>query len=140
MKLSESGRPHGERWNQTLTIASYSIKENGREQNFGAAAKQASFSLTTDESTDMSRVQKASQLKWDRKSKKFKREDATQPKMIRTESGALLPASMQSGRFKNWKSGQRRGRLDVSSIHSNRWWLMISRRRRSSRTVQTEQI
>jgi hypothetical protein len=56
-------------------------------------------------------VQKASQLKWDRKKKRFTSGDqvgADNKKLIRSESGALLPASYNSGRYKEWKQAHRK--------------------------------
>lgn len=56
-------------------------------------------------------VQKASQLRWDRKKKRFTSGDqvgADNKKMIRSESGALLPASYKSGRFREWQTKQKR--------------------------------
>jgi hypothetical protein len=58
----------------------------------------------------VNRVQRASQLKWDRKRKRFTQErDQTgeKGKMIKTESGALLPATFDSGRYREWKSRNR---------------------------------
>jgi ATP-dependent RNA helicase DDX54/DBP10 len=51
------------------------------------------------------RAQKASQLRWDRKRKRFSRAplNSGNEKMIRSESGALLPATFNSGRFDTWK-------------------------------------
>ncbi len=45
-------------------------------------------------------------MKWDRKKRKFVQGDGTgsdNKKLIRTESGARLPASFKSGRFEEWK-------------------------------------
>lgn len=58
----------------------------------------------------MNRTQKASQLTWDRKKKKFIQGDgagADNQKIIRTESGARLPMSYKSGRFEEWKHKKR---------------------------------
>lgn len=58
----------------------------------------------------LSRTQKASQLTWDRKKKKFIQGDgagADNQKIIRTESGARLPISYKSGRFEEWKQKKR---------------------------------
>jgi hypothetical protein len=58
----------------------------------------------------LSRTQKASQLTWDRKKKKFIQGDgagADNQKIIRTESGARLPMSYKSGRFEEWKQKKR---------------------------------
>jgi hypothetical protein len=51
-----------------------------------------------------------SQLTWDRKKKKFVQGDgvgADNKKLVRTESGARLPASFRSGRFDEWKAKKR---------------------------------
>lgn len=56
------------------------------------------------------RVQKASQLSWDRKKKKFVKGDGAgsdNKKLITTESGARMPASYRSGRFQDWKKTNR---------------------------------
>lgn len=66
---------------------------------------------------DPQRAQKASQLKWDKKRKRFVKDTPGEDnkKMIRGESGALLPATFKSGRYAEWKksahrhSGQRSG-------------------------------
>lgn len=72
------------------------------------------------------RSQRASQLRWDRKTKKFKKDpqqDGSAGPMIKTESGALLPATFDSGRFKEWN--RKRGaevnvRIYVISADSQR--------------------
>jgi hypothetical protein len=56
------------------------------------------------------RTQKASQLRWDRKQKNFTQgngDKAEQGKMIKTESGTLLPASYNSGKYRQWKAKSR---------------------------------
>ncbi|BGP09092.1 ATP-dependent RNA helicase dbp10 [Rhodotorula toruloides] len=55
-------------------------------------------------------AQRASTLKWDRKSKKFVRADqvgADNKKLIRGESGQRLPASFKSGVFDEWRKNTR---------------------------------
>jgi ATP-dependent RNA helicase DDX54/DBP10 len=50
-------------------------------------------------------------MKWDRKKKRFTSGDqvgADNKKMIRSESGALLPASYNSGRYREWKQTRRK--------------------------------
>ena len=50
-------------------------------------------------------------MKWDRKKKRFTSGDqvgADNKKLIRSESGALLPASYNSGRYKEWKQAHRK--------------------------------
>lgn len=59
---------------------------------------------------DAQRAQKASQLKWDKKRKRFVKDTPGEDnkKMIRGESGALLPATFRSGRFAEWKKTSNR--------------------------------
>lgn len=88
----------------------YSLNEGGN--NFASQAASASYDLTaaTDENSSHSAAQKASMLRWDRKHKKFVKGDGTgsdNKKLIRTESGAKLPASFKSGTFDDWKKKQK---------------------------------
>ena len=65
--------------------------------------------MTQDESA-APRAAKASQLKWDRKKKRFVSKNeigADNKKMIRSESGALLPSSYKSGRYEAWRRTRR---------------------------------
>ncbi|KAK8846716.1 hypothetical protein IAR55_005803 [Kwoniella newhampshirensis] len=85
--------------------------------NNGTAIPEAlsavALDLTADEGGGL-KAQKASQLSWDRKKKKFikKSGDPEGQRMIRSESGALLPASYNSGRYVEWKS-RRRGAISL---------------------------
>jgi len=78
---------------------------------FASQAASATFDLTaTDENAAHSATQKASMLRWDRRHKKFVKGDGTgadNKKLIRTESGAKLPASFKSGSFDDWKKKQK---------------------------------
>lgn len=80
----------------------YSLK-SGVESLSGAITD-----MTADEGTGP-KAQKASQLSWDRKKHKFikKNGSADGEKMIKSESGALLPASYSSGKYQEWKSKRR---------------------------------
>jgi len=72
---------------------------------FAEQAKSSTFDLAGDDGI-VSRVQKASQITWDRKKKKFVKGDGTgadNKKIVKTESGARLPATFKSGRFDEWK-------------------------------------
>lgn len=72
-------------------------------------ARHAAFDLTGDEGI-VARQQKASMLSWDRKKKKFVQGDGAgsdNKKIIKTESGARLPATYRSGRFDEWKNKKR---------------------------------
>jgi hypothetical protein len=71
--------------------------------------RSSTLDLVQDEGSAV-RAGKASQLKWDRKSKKFGNKNevgADNKKMIRSESGALLPASYRSGRYDEWRKSKR---------------------------------
>ncbi|KAJ9120598.1 hypothetical protein QFC22_002527 [Naganishia vaughanmartiniae] len=84
----------------------YSLKDG---QSFIEQARNVTMDLVGDEGV-MARTQKASQLTWDRKKKKFIQGDgagADNQKIIRTESGARLPISYKSGRFEEWKAKKR---------------------------------
>ena len=74
--------------------------------SFAEQAAHATFDLTTDEGVT-GRQRHDKQLKWDRKKKKFIQgggEGADNVKIVKTESGARLPASYRSGRFDEWKA------------------------------------
>lgn len=74
--------------------------------SFAEQAKGVTVDLAGDDGI-VARVQRASQITWDRKNKKFVKGDGTgadNKKMLRTESGARLPASFKSGRFDEWKA------------------------------------
>lgn len=50
-------------------------------------------------------------MKWDKKSKRFVKGDgvgADNQKMVKGESGVLLPATFKSGRFATWQSSKKR--------------------------------
>lgn len=87
----------------------YSLHEGSA--NFSSLAQSATYDLSAnDENSAHSAVQKASMLRWDRKNKKFVKGDGTgsdNKKMIRTESGAKLPASFKSGSFDDWKKKEK---------------------------------
>lgn len=85
---------------------SYSLRDGA---SFTEQAANATFDLMTD---DGAKEQKRlrSQLKWDRKKKKFVQgtgEGADNVKIIKTESGTRLPATYRTGRFEEWKKQHR---------------------------------
>ncbi|WWD22025.1 hypothetical protein CI109_106513 [Kwoniella shandongensis] len=89
--------------------------EKGYSLNSDAAIPEALSAVALDLTADEGggpKAQKASQLSWDRKKKKFikKSGDPDGQRMIRSESGALLPASYSSGRYTEWKA-RRRGSI-----------------------------
>lgn len=74
--------------------------------SFAEQAKGSTMDLTGDDGITQ-RASKPSQLTWDRKKKKFVKGDgvgADNQKIVRTESGARLPATFKSGRFDEWKA------------------------------------
>jgi len=84
----------------------YSLKDG---QSFVEQARNATFDLAGDDGI-VAKTQRMSQLTWDRKKKKFVQGDgvgADNKKLVRTESGARLPASFRSGRFDEWKAKKR---------------------------------
>lgn len=63
------------------------------------------------------------QLTWDKKKKKFIKgggEGADNVKLVKTESGARLPASFRSGRFDEWKAKNKTALPRVGEIESDR--------------------
>lgn len=78
--------------------------------SFAEQAKGSTMDLTNDDGITL-RAAKPSQLTWDRKKKKFVKGDGTgadNQKIVRTESGARLPATFKSGRFDEWKAKNKR--------------------------------
>eukprot|EP00842_Homolaphlyctis_polyrhiza_P000825 jgi/Hompol1/1743/HPOL_001458-RA len=73
----------------------------GAPGSFAENANQASLDMMQDDPDELGR--KRSALKWDAKKHKFTRETvgADNKKLIRTETGALLPATYKSGRSVN---------------------------------------
>lgn len=81
----------------------YSIVEPSAAQMISSSI----LDLQGDEA-QLNQSQKASQLRWDRKTKKFKRDNNNdRGPMIKTESGSMLPASFDSGRYKEWRKHSR---------------------------------
>ncbi|XP_029649770.2 ATP-dependent RNA helicase DDX54 [Octopus sinensis] len=74
------------------------------ENNFQNEATACGFEVTGDEVNQMQKMQY--KMKWDRKKKKFLSKNAVlskEPKKVRTESGALIPASYKSNFYEQWK-------------------------------------
>ena len=88
----------------TNLMCSYSMKN----PNFVEQLGQVTFDMTQDEGA-AARANRPSQLKWDRKKKRMVKDEigADNKKLIRSESGALLPASYKSGRYDEWRRGKR---------------------------------
>ncbi len=91
-------------------LFSYSLNEGA--SSFAVQASRATFDLTTDEGSSQNRRAGVSQLKWDRKKKKFIRGDgvgADNVKLVKTETGNKLPITYHSGRFDEWKVKNKKG-------------------------------
>ncbi|KAI0329738.1 DEAD-domain-containing protein [Cubamyces sp. BRFM 1775] len=87
------------------TEKGYSLRDGA---SFAEQAKNVAFELTGDEGAAQERQRR--EMKWDKKKKKFVRgtgEGADNVKMVKTESGAKLPATYRSGRFDEWKAKSR---------------------------------
>jgi len=86
------------------TEKGYSLRDGA---SFIEQAQDVAFDLTGDEGIQ---ERKRRQLRWDKKKKKFIQgtgEGGDNVKIIRTESGAKLPATYRSGRFDEWKAKSR---------------------------------
>lgn len=92
--------------------------KEGTANSFAEASRDAQFDISFDEEADARRAR--SVIRWDRKKKKYVRQPAggsTGPdgsssgggggKKIRTESGALIPASYKTDAFAEWKRKNR---------------------------------
>lgn len=86
-----------------------------KNPNFVEQLGQVTYDMTQDEGA-AARANRPSQLKWDRKKKRMVKDEvgSDNKKLIRSESGALLPASYKSGRYDEWRKG-RRGAKTVSN-------------------------
>ncbi|KAI0769699.1 DEAD-domain-containing protein [Trametes elegans] len=87
------------------TEKGYSLRDGA---TFAEQAKNVAFDLTGDEAAAQERQRR--EMKWDKKKKKFVRgtgEGADNVKLVKTESGAKLPATYRSGRFDEWKAKSR---------------------------------
>ncbi|CAE7144158.1 unnamed protein product [Rhizoctonia solani] len=85
------------------TEKGYSLRDGA---TFAEQARNATFDLTNDEALT-GRQRHDKQLNWDAKKKKFVKgsgEGADNVKIVKTESGARLPATYRSGRFEEWKT------------------------------------
>lgn len=83
----------------------YSLRDGA---TFTEQARDVTFDLAVDDATQ-ARL-KSREMHWDKKKKKFIKgmgEGADNTKMVRTESGAKLPATFRSGRFDEWKAKNR---------------------------------
>ncbi|KAL5524046.1 hypothetical protein ACEPAG_8219 [Sanghuangporus baumii] len=89
-----------------ITEKGYSLKDG---TTFTEQASSLTLDLTNDEGLS-SQTRRNSQLKWDRKRKKFVKgtgEGADNVKIVKTESGTRLPVTYRSGRFEEWKKKMR---------------------------------
>lgn len=99
---------------------SYSLRDGA---SFTEQAKGASFDLAGDDGGLAGRQRHGKQLTWDKKKKKFVKgggEGADNVKLVKTESGARLPASFRSGRFDEWKAKNKATLPRVGEAESER--------------------
>ena len=95
----------------------YSLRDGA---SFVEQARNATFDLAGDEALLDQRKRK--QMTWDRKKKKFVQGDgvgADNVKLVKTESGAKLPATYRSGRFDEWKSKNKKSLPRVGEAESS---------------------
>ncbi|EAU91218.1 ATP-dependent RNA helicase DBP10 [Coprinopsis cinerea okayama7 len=88
------------------TERGYSLNDGA--SSFARQAQNVAFDLEGDDGDGLRK--RNNTLTWDKKKKKFIKGDgvgADNVKMIRTESGAKLPATYRSGRFDEWKAKHR---------------------------------
>ncbi|KAJ1927167.1 ATP-dependent RNA helicase dbp10 [Tieghemiomyces parasiticus] len=84
------------------TERGYAVSKGG---SFAEQAQKALFDVNADDQADIIRKRKA--LRWDAKKKNFVRGTgigADNKKLIKSESGVLLPASYSSGSYQEWQS------------------------------------
>ena len=93
----------------------YSVQDSN---SFITAVRSATFDLNPDEPQSALGEATRKGMRWDKRSKKYvARADDTGGKkaeskrMIRSESGGMVPASFRSGRFEAWKKDKRIARL-----------------------------
>ncbi|EIW63392.1 DEAD-domain-containing protein [Trametes versicolor FP-101664 SS1] len=87
------------------TEKGYSLRDGA---SFVEQAQNVAFDLAGDDGRSQERARR--EMKWDKKKKKFVKgtgEGADNVKMVKTESGAKLPATYRSGRFDEWKQQHR---------------------------------
>ena len=95
----------------------YSLRDGA---SFVEQARNATFDLAGDEALLDQRKRK--QVTWDKKKKKFVQGDgvgADNVKLVKTESGAKLPATYRSGRFDEWKSKNKKSLPRVGEAENN---------------------
>ncbi|KAF8756895.1 DEAD protein [Rhizoctonia solani] len=101
------------------TEKGYSLRDGA---TFAEQARNATFDLTTDEALT-GRQRHDKQLNWDAKKKKFVKgsgEGADNVKIVKTESGARLPATYRSGRFEEWKAKTKTSLPKIGESESER--------------------
>ncbi|RKP08348.1 P-loop containing nucleoside triphosphate hydrolase protein [Thamnocephalis sphaerospora] len=93
------------------TEKGYSMTQQG---TFTEQARGAVLDFTGEDEDEMK--SKRSKLRWDAKKKKFVQGTgigADNKKMVRTESGALIPATYKSGRYNEW---QEKTRINIPRV------------------------
>ena len=95
----------------------YSVQDGNA--SFATAARTATFDVAPDEPHAGFGEAARKGLRWDKRGKKYvphaddekKGKKSAAGRMVRSESGGMVPASLKSGRFEAWKKAKRIGRL-----------------------------
>jgi len=114
LKAFDCGPSHSTKYRDSEYYMSYVQKDANTEKGYslqdGATFTEQARGVTFDLAGDdgkTERQRRYSQLRWDKKTKKFVKGDgagADNVKMIKTESGAKLPATYRSGRYDEWRA------------------------------------
>ncbi|KLO19427.1 P-loop containing nucleoside triphosphate hydrolase protein [Schizopora paradoxa] len=110
---SSSSKPTGRKFRDSEFYMSHFQKDSAANKgyslrdgaSFAEQARGATFEVADDDGK--ASRQKSNQMRWDTKKKKFIKGDgvgADNMKLVKTESGARLPATYRSGRFEEWKA------------------------------------
>lgn len=100
-------------------------RTTNKSSNFVEDACGATMDLTKDESQGFSEATRPSQVRWDKRSKKFvsriNDEDGSKSaKLVTSESGQKIAASFRSGRFDAWQKSNRLKKQKVGEQEDSR--------------------
>jgi ATP-dependent RNA helicase DDX54/DBP10 len=122
---------------QTSYLSRYSLRDGA---SFVEQARHATFDLAGDET--LLEQKRRKQMTWDKKKKKFVQGNgvgADNVKLVKTESGAKLPATYRSGRFEEWRSKNKKSLPRVGETESGRTG-RTERRYLHTKTVEPRQL
>jgi ATP-dependent RNA helicase DDX54/DBP10 len=121
----------------TSPMFRYSLRDGA---SFIEQARNATFDLAGDEALLEQRKRK--QMTWDKKKKKFVQGNgvgADNVKLVKTESGAKLPATYRSGRFEEWKWKNKKSLPRVGETENSRAG-QVGKRYLHKRIVEPKQL